>query len=138
MILGVDHCEPTPPAKVKGTRMNEKIAAIRSRPIKSICQKKSVQRWEEVRDLSGEGRFARAPDLLARTSAEIRTMKRGMAITGKMIPNIPDCQPSTSTSTSSRRERGECQPRKGEASASREMARRGCTTNLTRASREKG
>ena len=72
--------------------MNEKMAAIRSRPIKSICQKKSAQRWADIKDLTGDGRFARAPDRLARTSAEIKVMKRGIAITGKIIPNIPGCQ----------------------------------------------
>ena len=72
--------------------MNEKMAAIRRRPIRSICQKKSAQRWADIRDLTGEGRLARAPDRLARTSAEIKVMKRGIAITGKIIPNIPGCQ----------------------------------------------
>ena len=76
--------------------MNEKMAAIRRRPIKSICQKKSDQRWADIRDLTGEGRFARAPDRLARTSADMRVMKRGIAITGKIIPNIPSCQRSSS------------------------------------------
>ena len=69
--------------------MKEKIAAIRSRPIKSICQKKSSHRWPEVRDLTGEGIPAKAPDLWARTSAETRVRKSGMAITGKIMPNIP-------------------------------------------------
>jgi len=42
-----------------------------------------------VRDLTGEGIPTRAPDLWARTSAETRVRKSGMAITGKIMPNIP-------------------------------------------------